>query len=90
MKNLQSMLHSPQELSFRLTKLESFFSVSCVLFKKYRMIFHELFNLNDLNLLFQNNLSNLNIAHFESNSVKRDNCDLFKFGWIFFVYIKSK
>ena len=80
LKKLNDILNIPSELNIRLDQLELKFNVSCVLFSKYKLIFSTLFNCFP---------SALYLIDQKQNGFTRTS-DLFDFGWLLFINIKSK
>jgi len=80
LKKLNEILSIPSELNIRLDQLELSYNVSCVLFSKYKLIFSTLFNCFP---------SALYLIDQKQNGFSRTS-DLFDFGWLLFINIKSK
>ena len=80
LKKLNNVLNIPSELNIRLDQLELSYNVSCVLFSKYKLIFSSLFNCFP---------SAFYLIDQRQNGYTRTS-DLFDFGWLLFVNIKSK
>ena len=79
-KKLIEIINIPSELCYRLDQLELNYNVSCVLFSKYKLIFTTLFNCFP---------SAIYLMDQKLNGFTRTN-DLFEFGWLLFINIKSK
>jgi hypothetical protein len=85
---LSEMLEVPRELLERLPGLESNFNVSSVLFSKYKIMFKDLFDCSSSHHTILTDWDQRQM-YSKSKSIE-SNETLFEFGWLLFIYIKSK
>jgi hypothetical protein len=82
---LIEMLSVPREMHERLVRLESNLNVSTILFSKYKTMFADVFDCRD-----DINSSQLLVFADWNLKVVSGKTSLFKFGWLLFIYIKSR